>query len=82
MAVCNPTHAGPKVQGPGLCCRTMPAAQNHMGGTWVTTDAKGHCYQCIIRPSRSKKNPGKPVFGRGKGLCPTASEGCCSLVTQ
>lgn len=77
---CVNTHSS-KVQGAGTCCRSYPGGPPTIGKRWATTDTKGHCIVCEIKPSRSTKHPGRPVIGRGKGgaLCPTTSEGCCAI---
>lgn len=81
-AACVNTHkVSSAVQGPGVCCKTMPAdvrAHPAPGERWAATDKRGKCFVCEIKTNKD----GSLGFKRGKsaGLCATTKHGCCSLL--
>jgi hypothetical protein len=88
MATCTPSHTtSTKVPGPGTCCAAFVAAgftsanPPPIGTRVATVDSRQRCIVCEVKASKSVKNPGAPVIGRGKGglLCPTSAHGCCTL---
>ena len=84
-AACTNTHlVSTLTQGPGMCCRALAESGQtpHVGLRIATKNKRGKCVVCEIAASNSKKNPGALVFKRGKGagLCPTATHGCCALL--
>jgi hypothetical protein len=81
---CHDEHVvGVVTQGPGPCCKTMPAGAPHVGERWTATDKHGKCFVCEIALSTAKNAAaGQLKIKRGKslGLCPTSAHRCCKLL--
>jgi hypothetical protein len=89
MAVCTPSHSGPRVPGNGACCTALATAGvvPVVGLRLQAVDKSGHCFVCQIAQSTSTKHPNQLVFRRGKShvagsqiSCPTSAIGCCALI--